>query len=243
VTNVAVLNSQTHNALRVHAEASAQYGDNRRFVAVVVNEFSLLVPHYPIFLSKDADTGAFYCGAMLGFDEGENLFLPADGGRDDAYRPLNLQRGPFYTLGSDLAIDLDHSRVDASNIHAQRLFEDNGEPTEYLQSIRALMRELRPGLERTKIFVETLLQHKLVESIDIDVGFDDGSNRQIEGLYVMDQEALRKLPDDVALELFRRGYLQLIYLMIASLKQVSVLAQKKNRRLLNAIDSLNQPRA
>jgi hypothetical protein len=32
--------------------------------------------------------------------------------------------------------------------------------------------------------------------------------------------------------LFRRGYLQLIYLLIASLKQISVLAQKKNDRFL-----------
>ena len=47
---------------------------------VVVSEFPLLAVHYPILLSKDADTGAFYCGAMLGFDAGENLFL-AEGGR------------------------------------------------------------------------------------------------------------------------------------------------------------------
>ncbi len=30
-------------------------------------------------------------------------------------------------------------------------------------------------------------------------------------------------------DLFRRGYLQLMYLMLASLKQVPALAQKKNR--------------
>lgn len=238
MTNIVILNSQTHRALRVHAEASLHHGDNQRFVAVVVNEFPLLVPHYPIFLSKDADTGAFYCGAMLGFDLGENLFLADHGKRQDAYRPLNLQRGPFYTSGSDLAIDLDHSRVDTSGVGGQWLFGDNNEPTDYLQSIMALMRELRPGLERTKVFVETLLQHKLVESIDINVGFDDGSNRQIEGLYVIDQQALRDLPDAVVIELFRRGYLHLIYLMVASLKQVPVLAQKKNRMLSQESASL-----
>lgn len=232
VTNITILNSQTHRDLRVRAEASAELGDNRRFVAVVVNEFPLLVPHYPIFLSKDAETGAFYCGAMLGFDEGENLFLPQDGGQFDAYRPLNLQRGPFYAAGSDLAIDLDSSRVGSNDSNGQKLFDDNGQPTEYLQSIMALMRELLPGLERSKIFVDALLQHMLIESIDIDVGFDDGSSRQIEGLYVINQEALRKLPDNIVLELFHRGYLHLIYMMIASVKQLSVLAQKKNRRLL-----------
>ena len=225
--NVVVLNSEIHRALRVEAGASAQYGDNQRFVAVVVNEFPLLAVHYPILLSKDADTGAFYCGAMLGFDTGENLFL---GDGPDAYRPLNLQRGPFYTAGSDLAIDLDHPRVKAGS--GQELFSEGGAPTAYLQSIMALMNELRPGQERTKRFIETLLSLKLVVPMSIDAGFDDGTKREVIGLYTIDQEVLRALPDASVLDLFRRGYLQLIYLMLASLKQVPVLAQKKNRRLL-----------
>ena len=240
MTNIAILNNQIHRHIRVRTEASAQYGDNKRFVAVVVNEFSLLVLHYPILLSKDADTGAFYCGAMLGFDTNENLFLNESGKGHDAYRPLNLQRGPFYAAGSDLAIDLDNSRVNVNGTDGKLLFDEKGEPVEYLQSIISLMRELRPGLERTKIFVETLLQHKLVEPIDINVGFDDGSSRQIEGLYVIDQDALSNLPDNVVVELFRRGYLHLIYLMIASLKQVSVLAQRKNQRLSSGTEKIGQ---
>lgn len=233
MTNIAILNRETHRNLRVHAEAAERFGDNQRFVATIVNEFPVLVPHYPLFLSKDAETGAFYCGVMLGFDTGENLFLGEDGKSMDTYRPLNLQRGPFYTAGSDLAIDIDNPRVNTAGNAGQALFDDKGEPTEYLQSIMALMRELHTGLERTKVFVQTLLQHNLVEPIDIDVGFDDGSSRQIEGLYVINQEALRQLPDAVVLDLFRRGYMHLIYLMIASVKQVSVLAQRKNRRLLS----------
>lgn len=227
MTQIALLDSQEHRTLRVQTEPSARFGDNQRFVPVVISEFSLLVVHYPILLSKDAETGGFYCGAMLGFDEGENLFL--DEGRN-IYRPLNLQRGPFCTAGSDVAIDLDHPRVGAPA--GELLFSASGKPTPYLESIVDLIRNLRPGLERTKVFVETLLQLKLVAPLSIDVQFDDGTSRDIYGLYTIDQEALRGLPDAPALELFRRGYLQLIYLMLASLKQVPVLAQKKNSRLL-----------
>jgi hypothetical protein len=242
VANIAILNSEAHKNLRVHAGASVRHGDNQRFVAVIVNEFSLLVPHYPILLSKDAETGAFYCGAMLGFDTGENLFLDEWGQEHGAYRPLNLQRGPFYTVGSDLAIDLDSPRVnpdvEVDGTAGQSLFDGEGQPSDYLQSIIALMRDLQPGLKRTKLFIETLMQHRLVEPIDIDVAFDDGSRRHVEGLYVIDQDALRKLPDATVLELFRRGYLHLIYMMIASLKQVPVLAQKKNRRIIESGASL-----
>ena len=214
--------------MRVLPGASALHGDDQRFVPVIISEFPLLAVHCPILLSKDAETGAFYCGAMLGFDAGENLFL-RDGNRYDAYRPLNLQRGPFYTAGEDLAIDLDSPRIDA---RGEPLFGEAGEPTPYLKSIMALMRELRPGLERTKIFVETLMKLKLVVSLNLNVGFDDGTKRDVTGLYTIDKDVLRGLPDATVLDLFRRGYLHLIYLLIASMNQVAVLAQKKNQRFL-----------
>jgi SapC len=213
----------------VQAEASAKFGDNQRFVQVVAGEFPHLAVQCPILLSKDADTGAFFCGAMLGFDEGENLFL-REGKRHEGYRPLNLQRMPFYTAGAELAIDLDHPRVSAEKGTA--LFTGEGKPTAYLESIKSAFQDLKPGIEVTKIFIETLMALKLVEPIDIQAGFDDGVTREARGLYTINQGALRNLTDEKVVELFRRGYLKLIYLMIASLKQVPVLAQKKNDRLM-----------
>ena len=229
MSNVVLLDSQSHRKLRVHAHAAAHYGDNQRFVAVVVNEFPVLAMHYPVLFSKDADTGQFYCGAMLGFDSGENLFLD-DHRTLKTYRPLNLQRGPFLAAGSDLAIDLDHPRVASSG--DQELFTEAGEPSIYLQSIMGLMRELRPGLERTRIFIDTLLSLKLIEPMTISARFDDGSNRELTGLYTVNRDQLKTLADPAVLDLFRRGYLQLIYLMLASLEHVSALAQRKNRTFL-----------
>jgi hypothetical protein len=227
MTKVALLNNHDHRALRVQAGASVRYGDNQRFVAVILGEFPHLVAHYPILLTKDQNTGAFFAGAMLGFDEGENLFLDERG--METYRPLNLQRGPFFTAGNEVAIDLDSPRLEAGG---QPLFTEQGEPTQYLQSIMALFRDLKPGLEMTKTFVEALVGLKLVETIDIDLAFDDGSKRKLTGLYTVNQQSLGALSDATVIALFRKGYLQLIYLMIASLKQVPVLARRKNDALL-----------
>ena len=234
MSNIVLLDSQSHRALRVHARPAAHYGDNQRFVAVVVNEFPALAMHYPILFSKDADTGQFYCGAMLGFDAGENLFL-GEHRTLSLYRPLNLQRGPFLTAGSDLAIDLDHPRVAPSG--DQELFTEAGEPSSYLRSIMGLMRDLRPGLERTRIFIDTLLNLKLIEPMTISARFDDGTNHEFTGLYTVNRDQLKELADAAALDLFRRGYLQLIYLMLASLNHVSALAQRKNRSFLPGGDS------
>jgi len=229
MSNIVLLDSQSHRKLRVHAQPAARYGDNQRFVAVVINEFHALVMHYPILFSKDPDTGQFYCGAMLGFDPAENLFLD-DQRSLSVYRPLNLQRGPFVTAGSDLGIDLDHPRVAQSG--DQELFTEAGEPSRYLQSIMGLMRDMRPGLERTRIFIDTLMGLKLIEPMTISARFDDGTKREFIGLYTISRDRLKQLADAAALDLFRRGYLQLIHLMLASLDHVSVLAKKKNRSFL-----------
>ena len=240
MTQIVPLNKETHRSLVVDGRAAAAYGDNRRFVRVIVKEFPLLLVHYPILFSKHPETGEFYCGAMLGFDEGENLFLP-EWEAGETYRPLGLQRGPFYAQGPDLSIDLDDPRVGAEG--GKPLFTDRGEPSLYLQRIIWTFQDLSAGIEMTQLFMQRLLELKLVEPIDVEVEFDDGSSRKCVGLYTINQEVLATLPDDVVVELFRRGYLRLIDYMIASLKQIPVLARKKNSLFLQETESLAGARA
>jgi hypothetical protein len=228
MTQIVPLNKVAHRSLTVDGRASAAYGDSRRFVQVVVNEFPHLLVHYPILFAKDANTGRFYCGAMLGFDEDENLFLEQWRDRE-FYRPLSLQRAPFYTHGDELAIDLDDPRVGAEG--GKPLFDEFGQPTRYLQSIIWAFQDLKPGIEITKVFIARLVELNLIEPVDVEVEFDDGSLRNCVGLYTINQDVLSRLPDATVVELFRRGYLTLIHLMIASQKQLPVLARRKNGRL------------
>ena len=240
MTRIVPLSNETHRSLKVDARASAAYGDNQRFTHVVLKEFPLLVVHYPILFSKDANTGEFYCGVMLGFDEGENLFL--EEWRDlEFYRPLGLQRVPFYAHGSDVAIDLDHPRVGVAD--GMELFTEAGQPTRYLQRIIWAFQDLSAGIAGTRAFIARLLELKLIETISIEAEFGDGTTRDCAGLYTINQEVLRTLPDQTIVELFRRGYLGLIHLMIASLKQFPVLARKKNGRILKATEGLAGVRA
>lgn len=234
------LNKELHRSLKVDARAAAAYGDGQRFTHVIVNEFPLLAVHYPILFSKDANTGEFHCGVMLGFDEGENLFLQE--WRDlEFYRPLGLQRVPFFANGEDVAIDLDHPRVGAEGGTA--LFNELGQPTRYLERIIWAFQDLSSGIPVTRSFITGLLQLKLIEPIAIEAEFDDGKTRECTGLYTVNQDALLALPDQTIVELFRLGYLRLIHLMIGSLKQIPVLARKKNGRLLKSTENLAGLRA
>jgi len=235
MTQIVPLNKDTYSTLKVDGRASAAYGDSRRFVQVIVKEFPHLAVHYPILFSKDPHTGQFFCGAMLGFDEGENLFLE-DWQQREFYRPLYLQRGPFFANGPELAIDLDDPRVGVES--GKALFTEQGTPSRYLQSIMWAFQDLKPGTEMTRLFIDRLLELKLIEPVDVEVEFDDGTIRRCIGLYTIDQDVLSRLPDPVVVELFRRGYMRLIHYMIVSLKQVAVMARKRNARLLKGTEGL-----
>lgn len=233
MSNIVHLNSEAHKHLKIRADASAALGDGQRFVPVVLSEFQFLVAHYPLLFSKDAATGAFFCGAVLGFDEGENLFLDGEFGQD-SYRPFNLRRMPFYTAGDEIAVDLDHPRVGETG---DALFTEAGEPTQFLAGIAGILRDLRQGGEKMKEFIDTLLNLKLIEPLDVTLAFDDGK-RELQGLYTINRETLAALEDAQVVDLFRRGYLQHIHFMLASLRHVASLASQKNRRLLRQSDGL-----
>jgi SapC len=240
MTQIVPLNKDAHRTLKVDGRASAAYGDKQHFVQVIVNEFAQLVVRYPILFTKNPGTGHLYCGAMLGFDEGENLFLEEWRERE-SYRPLALQRMPFYTHGPEIGIDLDHPRVGAES--GQPLFDHAGRPSRYLQGIIWAFQDLKPGIETTNVFIARLLELKLIEPIDIEVELDDGTKHRSAGLYTINQDVLAKLPDPVVVELFRRGYLTLIHFMIASLKQLPLMAHRKNSRLLEATTNVAGLRA
>jgi len=57
------------------------------------------------------------------------------------------------------------------------------------------------------------------------------------------REQLPELPDENVVELFRRGYLRLMHLMIASVKHFPLLARKKNGRIMRGTESLAGARA
>jgi hypothetical protein len=112
-----------------------------------------------------------------------------------------------------------------------------------MQRIIWAFQDLANGLEITRSFITALLQLKLIEPVTLEAEFDDGTTRECAGLYTVNQDALTALPDNVVVDLFRLGYLRLVHLMIASLKQFQVLARKKNARILKATEGLAGIRA
>ncbi|RZM31415.1 MAG: multidrug transporter, partial [Sphingomonas sp.] len=97
-----VLNREQHADLR----ASRRIDGARHFAQIVADEFPLAAPHYPILFTKNAETGAFYAGVVMGVEPGRNL-LSVDGALPD-YRPADLERQGFFVAEGQVVIDPDH---------------------------------------------------------------------------------------------------------------------------------------
>ncbi|MGK6320748.1 SapC family protein [Sphingomonas sp. DT-204] len=216
-----VLNVSDHRHLRLRAES----GGGPHFAQIVAGEFPAAAALCPVLFAKNAETGRFYAGAMLGFRPDEPLLAELG----DVFRPLDLQRQAFFISGEHVAIDREHPRI--SETEGKPLFDEDGEPSDSLRRIQRALGLLKSGVEETEVFIRALLGFKLIEPIDISLRFDDGEALSLQGLYTVSLDALRDLDDSAALELFRSGHLQLAYCMIGSLQQISVLADRRNRRL------------
>jgi hypothetical protein len=224
--NLVPLNAQEHASVRVRAHPP----EDRHFVEITGSEFAAAAVVCPIFFAKNPETGAFYAGALFGFKPGENLLGEPQHG-PAPYVPLDRQRAGFYVSGEDIAIDLDNPRFAPSDSEGEALFEEDGQAGPALRQIQRMLGQLVRGKQETDAFIAGLLDLKLIEPIDVTLQFDDGENLVLDGLYTVSLDALHDLDDGEVLKLFRRGHLQLIYLLSGSLKQIGVLAERRNRML------------
>jgi SapC protein len=219
-----ILNPTDHARLRLRLSSEAA----PHFVQIAISEFAAAAVACPILITKDATTGEFYAGAMLGFKPGEPLRQTA--AERGGFEPLNLVRDGFFISGEKIAIDRDNPRF--SETVGEPFFDDEQQPSVRLRRIQRALLELNEGLEKTKHFIQALVAHKALEPIDISLQFDDGERLRLQGLYTVSLDGLRALPDSEVVTLFRSGYLQFAYTMNVSLNQIAVLAHLRNQRTL-----------
>lgn len=216
----------THATLRMRPAAEG----GGIFARIVLSEFYIASAACPLLLSKHADTGAFYVGAMLGFKSGEHLIDSPDG--QPSFQPLEALREGFFASGENFVLDRGHDRFAARDGVA--LFDGHGNPTAPLQAAQTALGRLMAGSEATDAFIAKLVSYRLVEPIDISLNFDDGERIRLEGLYTVSLDALSELDDTAALDLFRSGDMQYAYAMITSLQHISLMARRRNERLVSA---------
>ena len=91
------------------------------------------------------------------------------------------------------------------------------------------LRLFHAEMHRTNAFASKLAQLGLLSSKVITVEFE-GQKRNLEGLWLVDEQKLLALDDAQTLELVRSGYIGLIYAHFLSLSNVVRLARREDQR-------------
>ena len=201
MTNATLLDKNRHANLYINNAPSAEFGDNINYIPIVADELKQLVLDYPVYFMKNSQTGQFELFVLTGFTAGENLFLQQGRWRSQ-YIPLHIKRQPF-KLGlrdatiteptdNDLAVLIhqDHPRVNENT--GERIFDQQGEPTAYLNAVCEQLMTLMHGNKRTSAFITTLLEHELLEAVQLSLT-QYGEKQTYNGLYAITNKHWRSL--------------------------------------------------
>ena len=235
-----LLNNVAHKDLRVILRFGQAAGDVAGTVPAFPTEFAELQREYPIFFHKDATSGEYSAVALLGFDRQENLFL-RDGRWNAAYLPGYVARGPFLIGFQEqwvdgearrepvIHVDLDDPAVNFSE--GEAVFLPGGGQSPYLEQIIRILGGIRDGVEAGKVFYAALTAHGLIQPMTLDVRFDTEHSASLTGLYGIDRERLAALDAAGLHALHQQGFLEGIYLVLASMYNMRRLIAEKQHRL------------
>ncbi len=157
--------------------------------------------------------------AIFGLANEENLYLEGDRWRAD-YMPAVLRMYPFGIGRIDAeryALCMDMNCPFITQGEGQRLFEDDGKPTAYLDGIHEQLSKIENEVQRTRQFCQLLADKQLLRDMRFDAELPDGQKLVVDGFLAIDEKKLADLPDADVLALHRNGALGLIHAHMLSL--------------------------
>lgn len=233
-TSHAILTAEAHRELRIRRDRDAQLGDGVMSCVTVPAEFRRVQAHYPILFRRNLERDEFVALALFGFQDGENLFL-ADGRWEADYVPLAIDIQPFLIGGAangdgakQVHVDLASPRIGEAG---ERVFDAEGRPTAYLETVAEQLGELDEGWRASGDFFAALRRHELLEPLTLEITLDDGSVNRLVGFHVIDEARLSALDGAALGALHADGHLMPVFMAVASIGKLNALIARKNRRM------------
>ena len=242
MTNHVLLNNIEHKDLKINTDRTQEMGDNVWFAQTFPMELRNVQAHYPILFQKDPSTGQFMLVALFGFENDDNLFL-SNGKWDATYIPFAIQRMPFYIGFQDIenngatekqrviTLDVDSPKVNKNK--GVDLFLEHGGNSDYLEDIAIILETLHEGIQQTGSFISALVSFDLIEAVTLDIELNDNSKNQLVGFYTINEDNLNALSNENYLALQKAGFIEAIYMIIASQMNIHDLVARKNAKLFS----------
>ena len=237
-----LLNFEKHGNLRLREPREFTKHKAENFVPIVFQEFYSLATEFPLMFVRNKKTGDFVPGAMMGLKKGMNLYCQTSEWQPNfvpnsfTLTPLSVSRLDPQNNEADVAIDEQSSLLSESE--GEPLYQSDGQATNYLkirmdhairvtqQSVQAV--SLCRYLAEKNLFTTRTLKLQQTES---------SPKYEVEGVFVIDEEALENLSDEEFQELRQQGLLPPIYAHLTSLQQIGRLTRLQHQTDLTQASS------
>ena len=219
------LNANQHGKMKVRPiEKSTAIGSTHA-IPVTVDEFALAQRHYPIVFSVGDMPVPI---ALMGLNEGVNVFLDDDGRSLDArsYIPAYIRRYPFLLArlnptSDELSLCFDSSSGAVGEFDQGEALFDGDQPSAATKAILEFCEQFETAGQRTSAFVEDLKKSGLLMDGEVAIqpeGFEQPFVYR--GFQMVDEEKLRDLRGDELRKMNQNGMLPLIFAHLFSLSQM-----------------------
>ncbi|WP_286263213.1 SapC family protein [Thalassotalea atypica] len=227
------LNFIDHGQIKIKPTRHFPHVQGQQIVPLIIHEFSSAAAEMPVVFVKNAETGSFQPVAIMGFEEGENLFYGEPKWRGH-YVPAAIMHHPFALMPSkedanNLQVILIETDTVMAETDGEALFKEDGTETEYMAKRKNALGTYYENMHITTAFVDFLKEKELLveQTLNIDI---NEQKRQLSGLYLVDEKKLNALSDEDFGEVRRRGYLPSIYAHMLSVHQLNRLATLKTQK-------------
>lgn len=230
---IAPLSVERHRDWSISERDDYRYAAGTNACPLMVSEFRAASSSLPIIFSSGAELPT--PSAVLGLEQDRNLLVAEDGSWTGRYLPAFIRRYPF-VFGADpesepdrmlLCIDEDFPGFDRTGTRGEKLFDDEGQPTETTKQALEFTRSYEVELRRTRAFAELLRDHDLLEPMNAEITMPGGQKRSLTGFSAVSRERLKGLGPEAVSRLFETDALELIYLHLASLSHMEAMANRR----------------
>jgi hypothetical protein len=223
------VSSQRHGKWSV--EVGGNYGFSRSVnsVPLMAVEFPAAASEYPIVFAGAGEN--VMPAVILGVRGQENLFLTRENTWQGKYIPAFVRRYPFVFSSSEdnktftLCIDEAFGGFNQEG-RGQRLFDDQGKPTDYVQNVLKFLQEYQVQFQRTQGYCRKLGELGLLDAMQAQVTAGKGERSSLTGFRAVSRERLKALPGDKLAELAKTDELELTYLHLQSLRNFSAFGER-----------------
>ena len=218
------LSPELHGALGVkRSEKPYAFAAAAHVVPLTVTEFMPAALSYPVIFVGDARLPV----AVLGVNQGDNLFVSEDGTFDpDAYLPAYVRRYPFVFANDDkgerMIVCIDRA-ADAVSETPDAPFFDAGQPTEFTKNAIKFCEDFETERQRTESFLTLMRELDLFETKRATFtprgpdGAAAGDPQTVAEYFAVSEEKLKALSPEKFAELRDNGALSQMYAHLTSL--------------------------